>query len=554
MPGALVVDDSPIELMMGKTLLERLGVSVWTASTGQEALRLIQEHAPEIVLSDITMPGMSGLELLEATRHLEMPPIFIMASSLDDAEHAVASLERGAYGYLTKPLKEAPLTKAIHEARLKRNKELAARRERQELASTDPLTGLFNKDEFIRALKRYICSLRKGESPAALLFVNVDGLRYINNTYGPDKGDFALQHVALNLKNCVRPSDPVARFGGDVFAVLLSGIEEHNVDVKAQSILTAIERARISLNGREHSLTVTIGIALGSPGVELEDFINNADFALMLAKRVGRNCFHLYREEDSAHRREFGAQLNSIDLLKDAIENKRFEMYYQPIVSLRDGGVKHYEALIRLRDGQGNILPPDVFIKTAESFGLANKIDRMVVAACIGKLAELGQERADVSVAINLSGKSVGDADLLEVIRGELAGSKVDPARVIFEITETAAFYNLPKVQEFVRQVKALGCRFALDDFGVGFSSFYYIKQLDIDYLKIDGSFIRNLCTSPNDQVFVRAMVEISRVFGMQVIAEWVESEAVGAVLKDMGVDYGQGYHFGKPLPKLLDR
>jgi EAL domain-containing protein (putative c-di-GMP-specific phosphodiesterase class I) len=175
----------------------------------------------------------------------------------------------------------------------------------------------------------------------------------------------------------------------------------------------------------------------------------------------------------------------------------------------------------------------------------------MVVTACIQKLAQLACAGNPAGLAINLSGKSVGSAELLNLIKSELAETGVDPTRIIFEITETSAFLNLDLVQEFVRDVKRLGCRFALDDFGVGFSSFYYIKQLDIDYLKIDGSFIRNLRESVNDRVFVQAMVEISRVYGMEVVAEWVENAETMSLLKDMGVDYGQGYHFGKPRPEF---
>ena len=226
-------------------------------------------------------------------------------------------------------------------------------------------------------------------------------------------------------------------------------------------------------------------------------------------------------------------------------------MHFQPIVNLQSGETRHYEALIRLFDDDGNMLPPAKFIKTAEIFGLINRVDRMVVSACLEKLAEMKLEGSGAGLAINLSGKSVEDPELLKLIQHELATRNIDPSRVTFEITETALFHNLDQVQHFVQQIKGMGCRLALDDFGVGFSSFYYIKQLDIDYLKIDGSFIQNVLSSANDQVFVRAMVEISRVFDMQVIAEWVESAEVAELLKGFGVDYGQGYHFGKPAPRI---
>lgn len=548
---AVVVDDSRIELLMGKRLLEKLGFSVLTAESGEDALNIIRQNSVELVVCDITMSGMSGLELLETAKSLAHSPIFIMATSLDDAGHAVDSMQRGAYGYLTKPLQEEPLRKVIDDAVARRQKEFEAKQELEKLANHDLLTGLYNKDEFVRLLTAYKNSARRVlDYPCALLLVNVDGMRYINNTHGHHEGDRALQHVAAMLKSSVRPTDCVARYGGDVFAIHLKGIAADHVAAKAQNILDAVEREKIELGGKPFSLTVTIGSALFAAGSEIEDSLNNADFALHLAKRQGRNRFHLYQEDDAAKKLELGVQLNSLEIVRRDLDERRFEMHYQPIVSLENGEIKHYEALIRLLDDNGKFLPPAEFIKTAETFGLITKVDCLVVEACLAKAAELADAgKGGVGVAINLSGKSVGDAEVLQAIESALKSNRVDPSRIIFEITETAVFYNLEEVQQFIRRVKSFGCRFALDDFGVGFSSFYYIKQLDIDYLKIDGTFIKNLLESENDQVFVRAMVEICRVFGMQIIAEWVESKEIAELLKTLGVVYGQGYYFGKPGP-----
>ncbi len=550
MRSALVVDDSPIELLMTKTLLERLGYATRTAGNGHDALDLILEDAPDVVICDITMPGMDGLELLQQTRALERPPVFIMATGLDDAEHAVASLNSGAYGYLTKPLREEQLSRALWDADSSRESELRTQHEHERLSRSDPLTGLVNRDEFLRRLAAG--SLNQGDHPLSILFINIDGLRYVNNTFGHDEGDNVLRHVGAILKQSVRPGDIVARYGGDVFAVALVGIDPDNTGAKAQTISQSVEKARVMLGGREHSLTVTIGIALGHAHTGMGALVNNADLALLLAKEKGRNQIYFYRDEDEAHRKEFGALFNNLETLKEALQAGRFSMHYQPIVHLVSGAPHHYEALIRMKDEAGNLMPPDVFIKVAEKFDLATRIDCMVVKACIKKLAELAEAGNPAGLAINLSGRSVGNAELLALIKSSLSETGVDPGKIIFEITETAAFHNLDLVRQFVREAKQLGCRFALDDFGVGFSSFYYIKQLDIDYLKIDGSFIRNLLESANDLVFVQAMVEISRVYDMKVVAEWVENDKIAALLGRIGVDYGQGYHFGKPMPDCL--
>ena len=553
MHTVLVVDDSQIELMMGKALLIKLGYSVLTASDGKEALRIILESSPDVVISDVDMPGMSGLELLTTASTISPPPIFIMATGLADVEHAVNALERGAYGYLTKPLKEDQLRRALQDATIKHEKAHKANEEREYLAKTDPITGLLNKEAFIGQLNLHLNTLRNNDHLGALLFINIDGLRYINNTYGHHEGDKVLQHIATVLQKSTRSNDSVARFGGDVFAVALTNISIENIAIKVQAILNNIEQSKFFIAANEHGVTATIGASLSEQEIAVEDLINNADFALMLAKRQGFNHFYLYHKEDESYRHDFSLKLNNLNILKRAIANENFEMHYQPIVSLENGDITHYEALIRMRDDQGNFLAPDIFIKTAEAFGLVNKIDHMVVRACFRKLAELPAS-LQVSLAINLSGKSVGDPQLLALIASEIAQKKFDPTRVIFEITETAAFFNLELVQHFVREIKKLGCKFALDDFGVGFSSFYYIKKLDIDYLKIDGSFIQKLPENENDQVFVKAMVEISRVFGMKVIAEWVEDEATSIVLKQLGANYGQGYYFGRPAPDFVKK
>jgi EAL domain-containing protein (putative c-di-GMP-specific phosphodiesterase class I) len=215
-------------------------------------------------------------------------------------------------------------------------------------------------------------------------------------------------------------------------------------------------------------------------------------------------------------------------------------------MNLDRGKVSHYEALLRLTDENGKPCNTGELVKTCEVFGLIGRLDHAVVKACLAQIAHLPD---GCGVAINLSGKSIGDPQLLGFIEATIKEKNIDPSRIIFELTETAAFYNLDEVRHFVRRIKSLGCRFALDDFGVGFSSFYYIKELDFDYLKLDGSFIANLPRNPNDQVFVRAMVEISKVFGLSVIAEWVEDQDTADMLRSFGVAYGQGYHFGKAMP-----
>lgn len=543
---ALVVDDGPVERLAGKAMLEKLGFAVATATSGEEALQLLNGQAVDLVLCDISMPGMSGLALLEATRTHARPPLFIMSTSHDDAESALASMRRGAYGYLTKPLRFDSLRLTVADAIAKYRAEQSHLAPQAE-TPRDALTGLINRHEFTRVLTERMQNTQPGAPCGAVLFVKISGLNHINHSYGRAEGNKALQASARILSGLVRQDDLLARFGGDLFAIHFNGIDEKQMEVRTASVVETIEGTKMALAGDAFSLTVVAGGACGQAGMEPEELLNRADFALHLARDRGRKRVHIYSEADEVHKRELSRQLNLLAQARAALHDpKRMAMHYQPINDLATGKVSHYEALLRLLDEHGKPCNTGELIKVCEVFGLIGQMDRAVVKATLLDMTRLP---GNANVAINLSGQSIGDPDLLQFIETEMNALKVDPARVIFELTETAAFHNVDEVRQFVRHIKSLGCRFALDDFGVGFSSFYYIRELDFDYLKLDGSFIAKLPHSPNDQVFVRAMVEISRVFGLAVIAEWVEDHATAVMLRDFGVAFGQGYHFGKPAP-----
>lgn len=547
---ALVVDDGPVERLAGKTMLEKLGFAVATATSGEEALRLLGERAVDLVLCDISMPGMGGLDLLDTTRSHPQPPMFIMSTTHNDAEHAVASLRRGAYGYLTKPLRFAALQQTVTEALAKYDDEQDLARRAEQLAHQDGLTNLINKAEFSRQLGQRLSDTQTCAACGAVLLIKIHGLNHINHSYGRGAGDKVLQQVATLLSLLVRPSDLLARFSGDIFSLYLDDIPHRQVEERGIGMTEAIEDIKMVLDCDPVSLAVVVGGACAHAAMEVEDLLNRADFALHLARERSRNRIRIYSEADEVHKRELSHQLNMLALVRASLDDqRRLVMHYQPIINLVNGQVSHFEALLRLQDENGMPCNTGEVVKTCEVFGLIGRLDRAVVKACLDEFERLPN---GTGVAINLSGKSIGDPELLLYIESSIEALQIDPPRIIFELTETAAFYNLDEVRHFVRRLKGLGCRFALDDFGVGFSSFYYIKELEFDYLKLDGSFIANLPRNPNDQVFVRAMVEISRVFGLKVIAEWVEDRETAEMLRGFGVAYGQGYYFGKavPLPK----
>lgn len=540
---AIVVDDGLVERLLGKAMLEKLGFSVKTASNAEEALRMIDQQQIDLVLCDIAMPGMDGLELLNTARSHPHAPLFIMSTNHNDAEHAIASMRLGAYGYLIKPLRFEHLRETVAEVMAKYQSDQDQARKVEKQGRIDPLTNLINKNEFMRRLDER--PQGTASNPGALLLIKIAGLNHINHSYGRPAGNKVLQFAANLLSRQVRPSDILARIGGDLFSIYLENVSQAQLEERARSIATAIEESKMVLTGEAFSLNVVLGGACAGKTLEVEDLFNRADFALHLAREHSVNSVHIYSEADEIHKRELAHQLNTLSLARAALnDHSRIVMHYQPVVNLNTGERSHYEALLRVLDDKGNFCVTGELVKTCEVFGLIRRLDQAIIELC---LEDIKRMPPDASVAINLSGKSIGDPDLLQFIENRVLAAGIDPRRLIFELTETAAFYNIGDVRHFVQKIKSLGCRFALDDFGVGFSSFYYIKELDFDYLKLDGSFIVKLTKNPHDQVFVRAMVEISKVFGLSVIAEWVEDEETVAMLQELGVTMGQGYLFGKP-------
>jgi EAL domain-containing protein (putative c-di-GMP-specific phosphodiesterase class I) len=276
------------------------------------------------------------------------------------------------------------------------------------------------------------------------------------------------------------------------------------------------------------------------------ELLAKADTAMYAAKDAGRNRAKFYIEGDMSRER-MGTQLAWKGRIVEALENDLFELAFQPIASLVDGNVHHYECLVRMRDRDGGNLMPGNFIPTAEQFGLIGQVDRTVLSKALRYLAALPQDMANIGMSINLSGMSVGDDDVLALIESELRHTGVDPRRVTFEVTETAACEQMAKASEFIARVRQLGCRISLDDFGVGFSSFSYLKNLRVDTLKIDGSFIRDIIRNREDQLFVKALVDVSRGMGINTIAEFVENASTVEMLRRLGVDYVQGYYIGRP-------
>lgn len=413
------------------------------------------------------------------------------------------------------------------------------------LSEYDQLTGLTNRDVFTQELAMAAATASEG-SPGVVLHFDVDRFHLLNDTVGHVAGDRLLCEVAALLRRSIRHTDVVSRVGGDQFAALLRKAGPGEAFALADRLREKIERLSTSEESREFSSSVSVGLAVldgTAPGSEV---LRRGDVACNAAKVRGGNRVEIYHPEEEELMRA-ADDGKWVARVRDALREGRFTQHYQPIVSLRTNEVHHHEVLARLVDTDGSIIPAAAFMPAVERQGLIGEIDRLVVAVSLERIATAVSQGIKLPLTINLSGLAFSDETMLEYVCAQLADSQVDPALVIFEITETAAVANLEKAKHFIETLRAIGCRFALDDFGTGFSSFAYLRSFPIDYIKIDGAFLKNLDEDLVNQLVVSSINEIAHFLHLPTVAECVEDVGTLRLLREMGVDYAQGYLLGRP-------
>ncbi len=412
------------------------------------------------------------------------------------------------------------------------------------IANHDHLTDLFNRRRLEEELTLHLAEARRYGIHGALLIVDLDQFKDVNDSLGHLVGDQLLVRVAGLLRERLRETDIIARMGGDEFAVLLPHTNAEQALTLAEQIVVSLRETAIVAADRPVGATASIGIALfPDHGVTVGDMLARADLAMYQAKET-RNRATLY-EPDRDWQAVITSRLNWQRRIREALERDLFVLQAQPILNLRSGAVHHYELLIRMTGDRGEMIYPGAFLDTAERFGLINAVDRWVVKRAIRLIAAHHRLGRDIALMINVSAKAFQDSELLPLMRREIDTWSVDPRLLIFEITETSAIANIHHAERFVATIKQMGCRIGLDDFGVGFASFYHLKHLPVDYLKIDGSFIRNLPRDPVDQQLVKAMVAVARGLGKKTIAEFVSDAETVTLLREYGVDYAQGFYIG---------
>ena len=412
----------------------------------------------------------------------------------------------------------------------------------QFMADHDPLTGLWNRRRFESELDLHVQTVKRYGPGGALLILDVDDFKAVNDTLGHNVGDQLIVSLASVLRDRLRESDVLARFGGDEFAVLLPHANRTAAGQVAGALVNAVRTNTSLPSGERKKITCSIGIAMfESQDIGTERSMIEADLAMYDVKAADGNGYSFSTTELASGTK---ARLTWMAHVERALDEDGFELAAQPILDLRSDEVHQYELLLRMRD-DGELIPPSAFLSIAERFGLIGRIDEWVVSHAIALLAQ----HPELQLEVNISGKSLGDQLLLTHIDRCLHEHRIDPTHLIFEVTETAAVANITHAKSFAEHLRDHGCRFALDDFGAGFGSFYYLKHLPFDFVKIDGEFVQHAAATQVDRLVIEAVVGIAQGLGKETIAEFVVDEATKQMVKDLAVDYAQGHHIGKPLP-----
>lgn len=421
------------------------------------------------------------------------------------------------------------------------------------MAEHDPLTDLCNRRKFTQDFEKSLQTAIRYQHDNALLFLDLDQFKDINDTSGHKAGDDLLKAVAKTLVKVTRFTDLVARLGGDEFAVILPEIDHHGAETLAKKILTELSLIDLSYGAVKHKVSSSIGIVhYPLHDASIHELLGFADLAMYKAKSSGKGTYHTFSADDQTQE-QLETRVYWKHQIEDALENNTFVLNYQPILDIENSTIKHYEVLIRMRDTQsGELRLPGKFIQIAEEAGLIHSIDHYVLRHAMKKLASLQKQGITATFAINLSGAVVDDPVVLPLIKQLIKKHKVKPENLIFEVTETSAVSNLQQAKKMMEAIKVLGCRFSLDDFGVGFSSFNYMRELPVDIIKIDGIFIKDLDKNADDQLFVKALIDVAKGLGKKTIAEFVETKEILNLLQKYGVDYAQGYYIGRPENELL--
>ncbi len=419
----------------------------------------------------------------------------------------------------------------------------------RQMAQHDSLTGLYNRQYFMDILEKIIAKINRGKSiSGALLYVDLDNFKFVNDTLGHLAGDRVLVEVTAILEQHIAKKDIIGRIGGDEFGILLHDLNSRQAQKAAEEYRKKLSSYIFKYGGKEVDIGCSIGIALFDGNiVSKEDILARADIACHIAKNTGKNRVHLYTNADQSNRVSMYADIGWARKIKDAIEQNKFVLAKQPIVDTITGEVLSYEILLRMKDSSSDIILPNGFLPSAQRIGLMMDIDRWVLSKAIASLKHTRLTEPDARYSINLSAKAICDPEILMIITDAFYTNQLEANAITFEITEDTAIANMDMAVKFLHQLEELGCKTALDDFGTGYSSFAYLKDLPVDYVKIDGSFVHNIDSDKLNLAMVKSMNEVAHATGKKTVAEFVTNKEILNKIKSIGIDYSQGFYIGKP-------
>jgi len=562
--NVLVVEDSEDDAFLLERELIKGGFipALTRVETKADIVHALDTSNWDIIISDHSLPGMTSKSVLELVQASGLDVPFIIVSGSIGEDIAVSAMRTGAHDYIMKDnlTRLVPaINRELREAEMR-----IAHKEAQQvihhLAYHDSLTGLSNRHVFEDHINQLLTDPLLEQQPNVMLYIDIDQFKIINDSLGHVAGDELLKQLASLLKGQISTEDVLSRLCGDEFGILLKNCEIKAAKVIAENILSVIQQFKFVWQGKSSSVGVSIGLVqfMGQTYQDMASVISAADMACFAAKDLGRGRIHIYYEEE-ANILQRQCEMEWISIINEALEHDRFCLYQQKIFSLSENESEyHIEFLVRMYNKHGVLISPDAFISAAERYNLMNQIDCWVIPNAFAAFVALQEQPSPPSMAfVNLSGVSFCNDKILTLIKQQIQVTGIKPEQVCFEVTETAAMANLSAAIIFIEELKKLGFRFALDDFGVGLSSFSYLKTLPVDYIKVDGGFIRDMLNDPMDAAIVESINWVGHVAGLQTIAEFVEKDEIASRLRELGFDLAQGYALHIPekskMPNLVD-
>lgn len=549
----LIVEDSEDDALLILRELRRGGYEAFSqrVDSAADMDHALESTAWDLIIADHNMPSFDSHDALALARQHDPNTPFILVSGSIGEEVAVDAMKAGAHDYVMKDNLTRLLPAIDRELREAANRRAhqAAQATIRHMAYHDSLTELLNRAEFERRLSAAVESARGNGEIHALLYLDLDQFKLVNDSCGHLAGDELLRRLARRLQRGIRESDTLARLGGDEFGVLLKSCPLEHAEQLAQGILNNIKEYRFIWGDRSFKVGASIGLVRVDGEAEAPALLSLADMACYAAKDRGRNRVHVYIEGDSELNLR-RSEMRWIQRLQGAMANNELMLYRQRIQSLH-GANSHSELLLRLRDEQGKLITPNIFIPAAERYNLMPEIDRWVIRNACERIQLQHQGSRypvdDGTVFINLSATSLSDKELVTFICDQLQSHAIPTGRVCFEITETAAIADFDCALRLIQALRELGCKVALDDFGTGMSSFSYLKSLEVDFIKIDGQFVRSMLEDKMNNAIVEAVNTIGHIAGIQTIAEFVEDDATLQQLTTLGLDFAQGWAVERP-------